>query len=94
MFEVAGYALTLLLLPPKDVGLAAAQFVATSKEPLKTLVSVAQDFPKYQAKISQMTFDPTLKSIVRGNQGFLAGGAAKIWLNNQPVPSHKMNPFR
>ncbi|KAG0339474.1 hypothetical protein BG000_002022 [Podila horticola] len=76
-----------------DVGLAAAQFVATSKEPLKTLVSVAQDFPKYQAKISKMTYDPTLKSIVRGNQAFLAGGAAKIWLNNQPVPSHKMNPF-
>ncbi|KAG0356409.1 hypothetical protein BG005_004658 [Podila minutissima] len=76
-----------------DVGLAAAQFVATSEEPLKTLVSVAQDFPKYQAKISKMTFDPALKSIVRGNQGFLAGGAGKVWLNNQPVPSHKMNPF-
>ncbi|KAF9429568.1 hypothetical protein BGZ94_010274 [Podila epigama] len=76
-----------------NIGLAAAQFIVSSDEPLKTLVSVAQDFPKYQAKIAKMEFNPSLRSVVHNNQAYLGGAPAKIWLNNQPVPTHKMNPF-
>ncbi|KAG0342660.1 hypothetical protein BG004_005623 [Podila humilis] len=76
-----------------DIGFTTTQFVMTAEDPLNTLVSVSQDFPKYQAKLAKMSFDPTLKSVVLSNQPFLIGGAGKVWLNNQPVPAHKMNPF-
>lgn len=71
-----------------------AQFILQSEFPLKTLVAVSQDFPKYQRKISKMALNETLKDGFQNNMMRIRDNRAKVWLNNQPVPHHKMNPFK
>lgn len=71
-----------------------AQFVLQSKDPLKTLVAVTQDFPKYQRRISKIALNATLKDAFRGNWMVDQSSREKVWLNNQPIPQHKMNPFK
>ncbi|KAI1306453.1 hypothetical protein EDD11_004745 [Mortierella claussenii] len=71
-----------------------AQLVLQSENPLKTLVSVAQDFPKYQRKLSKIALNKTLSSAFDRNMMTTRGDLSpKVWLNNQLVPHHKMNPF-
>ncbi|KAF9915274.1 hypothetical protein BX616_006541, partial [Lobosporangium transversale] len=71
-----------------------AQFVLQSEDPLKALVAVSQDFPKYQRKLSKITLNETLSRAFYKNMETASGqNSPKIWLNNQPVPHHKMNPF-
>ncbi|KAF8938350.1 hypothetical protein BGZ58_001082 [Dissophora ornata] len=77
----------------QDLDVITAQFVLQSEDPLKTLVAVAQDFPKYQRKISKMELNSTLKDAFRWNSMTVQDVHAKVWLNNQIVPAHKMNPF-
>ncbi|KAF9398057.1 hypothetical protein BGX21_008225 [Mortierella sp. AD011] len=74
----------------KNLDVATAQFVLQSEDPLKTLVAIAQDFPKYQRKISKIELDPTFTDAFRGVAG---SRIPRVWLNNMPVPHHKMNPF-
>ncbi|KAF9181890.1 hypothetical protein BGZ51_005123 [Haplosporangium sp. Z 767] len=76
-----------------DMDLAAAQFILQSDNPMRTLVAVSQDFPKYQRKISKLPVNSTLRSTVEENSMDTRDDRAKVWLNNQPVPHHKMNPF-
>ncbi|KAF9566452.1 hypothetical protein EC968_003725 [Mortierella alpina] len=76
-----------------DLDMVTAQFILQSEYPLKTLVAVSQDFPKYQRKISKMMLNETLKDGFQGNMMRIRDNRAKVWLNNQPVPHHKMNPF-
>ncbi|KAG0354126.1 hypothetical protein BGZ54_001834 [Gamsiella multidivaricata] len=76
------------------LGMLAAQFVLQSEDPLKTLVAVVQDFPKYQRKISKLELNETLREVFQSNMmSVTRGDQARVWLNNQPVPHHKMNPF-
>ncbi|KAF9586745.1 hypothetical protein BGW38_002767 [Lunasporangiospora selenospora] len=76
------------------LGLATTQFILQSENPLNALVTVAQDYPKYQARISKTPIGDELKFATRNNLMSLRGdGRSKVWLNNQPIPHHKMNPF-
>ncbi|KAG0000949.1 hypothetical protein BGZ65_003923, partial [Modicella reniformis] len=77
----------------ENLGVVTAQFVLQSTNPLKTLVAVAQDFPKYQRKLSKIALNITLKNAFHKNQMMTRDGRAKVWLNNQLIPQHKMNPF-
>lgn len=77
-----------------DLDMVTAQFILQSEYPLKTLVAVSQDFPKYQRKISKMALNETLKEGFQDNMMRTRDNRAKVWLNNQPVPHHKMNPFK
>lgn len=81
-----------LALSVLDLGLATAQFILQSEDPLKTLVSVSQDFPKYQRKLSKLQPEQTLRAAVHSNTMFVREN--RVWLNNQPIPHHKMNPFK
>ncbi|KAF9438604.1 hypothetical protein BGZ76_006503 [Entomortierella beljakovae] len=76
-----------------DLNVAAAQFVLESENPLKTLVAISQDFPKYQRKISKIEVKSALKESFKKNAMSARVRSPKIWLNNQPVPDHKMNPY-
>ncbi|KAF9965234.1 hypothetical protein BGZ70_005207 [Mortierella alpina] len=76
-----------------DLDMVTSQFILQSEYPLKTLVAVSQDFPKYQRKISKMALNETLKDGFQDNMMRIRDNRAKVWLNNQPVPHHKMNPF-
>ncbi|KAF9986008.1 hypothetical protein BGZ75_002306 [Mortierella antarctica] len=76
-----------------DLDMVTAQFILQSEYPLKTLVAVSQDFPKYQRKISKMALNETLKDGFQDNMMRTRDNRAKVWLNNLPVPHHKMNPF-
>ncbi|KAI8362188.1 UDP-glucose:glycoprotein glucosyltransferase-domain-containing protein [Mortierella sp. GBAus27b] len=76
-----------------NLGVLAAQFVLQSQDPLKTLVAVTQDFPKYQHRIAKIALNTTLKDQFQRNLMLGQDGRGHVWLNNQPVPNHKMNPF-
>ncbi|KAF9927498.1 hypothetical protein FBU30_003215 [Linnemannia zychae] len=76
-----------------DMDVATAQFVLQSEDPLRTLVGIAQNFPKYQRDISQLTVNETFKQAFHSNAVSTRDDRARVWLNNQPVPHHKMNPF-
>ncbi|KAG0309294.1 hypothetical protein BGZ98_003896 [Dissophora globulifera] len=75
------------------LSLATSQFVLKSDDPLKALVAVAQDFPKYQRKISKIEANTTLNGAYQRNAAVVLNDRVRVWLNNQPVPPHKMNPF-
>ncbi|KAF9361740.1 hypothetical protein BGX26_012461 [Mortierella sp. AD094] len=73
--------------------MATAQFVLQSEDPLKTLVAIAQDFPKYQRKISKIELNSTFRNAFQTNAMAARDRSSRVWLNNVHVPHHKMNPF-
>ncbi|KAG0277722.1 hypothetical protein BGZ95_005473 [Linnemannia exigua] len=76
-----------------DLDVATAQFVLQSEDPLRTLVGISQDFPKYQRDISKILVNETFKQAFQANALSTRDDRARVWLNNQLVPTHKMNPF-
>ncbi|KAG0312541.1 hypothetical protein BGZ97_011100, partial [Linnemannia gamsii] len=76
-----------------DLDVATAQFVLQAEDPLRTLVGIAQDFPKYQRDISMISVNETLRQTFQENALSTRDDRARVWLNNQLVPHHKMNPF-
>lgn len=74
--------------------MATAQFVLQSEDPLRTLVGIAQDFPKYQRDISKISINETFREAFQANALSSRDDRARVWLNNQLVPQHKMNPFK
>lgn len=76
-----------------DLDVATAQFVLQSEDPLRTLVGIAQDFPKYQRDISKISINETFREAFQANALSSRDDRARVWLNNQLVPQHKMNPF-
>ncbi|KAF9547413.1 hypothetical protein EC957_008422 [Mortierella hygrophila] len=76
-----------------DLDMATAQFVLQSEDPLRTLVGIAQDFPKYQRDISKISANETFKEAFQANALSTRDDRARVWFNNQLVPHHKMNPF-
>ncbi|KAF9098169.1 hypothetical protein BGX29_007755 [Mortierella sp. GBA35] len=77
----------------RDLDVATAQFVLHSEDPLRALVGISQDFPKYQRDISKIAVNETLKEAFQANAMSTRDDRPRVWLNNQPVPHHKMNPF-
>ncbi|KAF9135677.1 hypothetical protein BGW39_001076 [Mortierella sp. 14UC] len=76
-----------------DLDVATAQFVLQSEDPLRTLVGISQDFPKYQRDISKISVNETFKQAFQANALSTRDDRARVWLNNQLIPHHKMNPF-
>ncbi|KAG0378074.1 hypothetical protein BGX24_004801 [Mortierella sp. AD032] len=76
-----------------DLDVVTAQFVLQSEDPLRTLVGISQDFPKYQRDISKISVNETFREAFQANALSTRDDRARVWLNNQPVPNHKMNPF-
>ena len=78
----------------QSLGLKAAQFVATSTDPLQTLTQLAQDFPRYAKSISQVHLKPELEQEIQENQqSLLRAGLNAVWLNGRGLEFNQIDPF-
>ncbi|CAG8627822.1 448_t:CDS:10, partial [Ambispora leptoticha] len=81
----------------KDLGIKATQFILSSQNPISTLVTLAQDFPKYSHSIvTKITLsnNKSLASEIHQNQQIhVAAGANAFWLNGMPFPIDSVDPF-
>lgn len=77
-----------------SLGLKAAQYVATSTNPLETLSRLSQDFPKYAKSISALDLDVKFKEEILDNQAsFVRSGMNAIWLNGKGLEHSQTDPF-
>ncbi|KAI8915909.1 hypothetical protein EDD86DRAFT_197169 [Gorgonomyces haynaldii] len=75
---------------PKDLGLKAIQFVLEHKDPLETLNSLLQDFPKYAHHIDAIELNDTIR-----NDAQLLGHVQEnaLWINGKPLAVNQINVF-
>jgi UDP-glucose:glycoprotein glucosyltransferase len=77
-----------------EIGLRAAQLIHDSSNPLKTLKSLSQDFPKYAASVARrVVIGSELRDEVRLNSRKAQAGVNAVWLNGASVSETQMNPF-
>ncbi|KAF9977389.1 hypothetical protein BGZ73_006136 [Actinomortierella ambigua] len=78
----------------KGLGYSVAQHILESKDPLKTLVRLTRDLPKYQRKVLKSEIRSDIQQEISANSAYYGREERnRIWLNGQPIPQHKMNPF-
>ncbi|KAJ2906156.1 hypothetical protein MKZ38_002871 [Zalerion maritima] len=64
------------------LGLSAASFIATSKNPMDTLLKVTQDFPKYSTLIASHNASEQFIEEYKENQAnMVPGGYSVLWMN-------------
>lgn len=69
-----------------QLGLRAASFVLNSEDPFKTLVELAQDFPRLSNALANHDIDESFIAEHQQNQEkFLRPGLNQIWLNGLPL---------
>ncbi|KAG0221762.1 UDP-glucose:glycoprotein glucosyltransferase 2, partial [Actinomortierella wolfii] len=77
-----------------DLGPLVTHHVVGSEEPLKMLVRLTRDLPKYQRRIPEAKMDKYfLREITANGAHYSRQERNHVWLNGQVIPHHKMNPF-
>jgi UDP-glucose:glycoprotein glucosyltransferase len=77
-----------------EIGLKSTQLISDSREPLRTLTQLAQNFPKYATSVARrVVASDQLEAEVQQNQFKVQGGISMAWLNGASVTENDMNPF-
>ncbi|KAG0222421.1 hypothetical protein BGW42_006609 [Actinomortierella wolfii] len=78
----------------RDLGPLVTHHVVGSEEPLKMLVRLTRDLPKYQRRIPEAKVDKYFLREITANGAYYSRQERNhVWLNGQVIPHHKMNPF-
>lgn len=65
-----------------------------SAEPLKTLIDVSQNFPKYATSLARrISIQGDLLSELQGNWHKIQDGFAAVWLNGMILQNTDVNVF-
>lgn len=76
------------------LGFNTASFVMDSEDPLKTLLKVSQDFPKYSARIAAHNATIPLLEEIRSNRGHMfPPGFNVLWINGAQVDPRQIDAF-
>lgn len=77
-----------------DLDLKTASYILSSEHPLKRLLKVTQDFPKYSSFLAtQDVSGPFLKEHQGNRVAFLPSGYNVMWINGVQYDIRKMDPF-
>ena len=72
----------------------ATQIIVDSSDPLRTLLDLAQNFPRYAGALARrVPVSSALLEEVGGNQQRARGGMSMAWLNGVAIDERDMNPF-
>ncbi|CAG8531718.1 10008_t:CDS:10 [Diversispora eburnea] len=77
----------------KSLGVKTAQVILESKDPLKTLTQLSQDFPKYSHYISQVPLSYSLGQEIGMNQENSRLEPNSFWLNGLVINPLSVDPF-
>ncbi|KAI9801675.1 MAG: hypothetical protein M1833_002357 [Piccolia ochrophora] len=76
------------------LGLKASSYIMESSNPLDTLVSVSQDFPKHSAKIASHNVSDNFNKEFQANRAWLVpAGYNMLWMNGVQMDTRQIEPF-
>lgn len=80
----------------KDLGVQAAQRVATSHDPLRLLGDISQNFPLLASSLSRMAVNASVRSEITANQRIIPAGVNLLLINGKQVnaPPSRERPRR
>ncbi|KAG5636220.1 hypothetical protein H0H81_008754 [Sphagnurus paluster] len=78
----------------EKIGYQAIQLIADSAEPLRTLTSLSQNFPKYANSLARrVVVNESLETEIQANSLKAQGGSHMFWLNGAAIADKDVNPF-
>ncbi|KAI2792495.1 UDP-glucose:glycoprotein glucosyltransferase 1 [Penicillium oxalicum] len=76
------------------LGLNTASYVLDSQDPLRTLLGISQDFPKYSTAIAAHNASDELRQEIRHNRGrMIPAGYNIMWINGMQIDARQIDAF-